>query len=213
MARGPLLRGWLHAAPSSAWLIGGPFLIAAGPDAVATAPSSRLRGRHAGDVRHQRRLPPDALVGLGLAPHAPCGSQRDLHRHRGHRTAVVGLALTGWAEVLVLTLVWAGAAAGHRAAPGLARCAAVGGGHPLRRGGLVPDRGGAPTRARPGLGRVRPRCSLAGLVYTAGALVYALKRPDPWPRVFGFHEVFHACTLVGAAMFAYLVAFIALPRY
>jgi len=54
---------------------------------------------------------------------------------------------------------------------------------------------------------------LAGLVDTAGALVYALKRPDPWPRVFGFHEVFHACTLVGAAMFAYVVAFIALPRY
>ena len=53
----------------------------------------------------------------------------------------------------------------------------------------------------------------AGLAYTAGALVYARKRPDPWPRVFGFHEVFHACTLVGAALFAYVVAFIALPRY
>jgi len=53
----------------------------------------------------------------------------------------------------------------------------------------------------------------AGLAYTAGALVYARKRPDPWPRVFGFHEVFHLCTLVGAALFAYVVAFIALPRY
>ena len=52
-----------------------------------------------------------------------------------------------------------------------------------------------------------------GLAYTAGALVYARKRPDPWPGVFGFHEVFHACTLVGAGLFAYLVAFIALPRY
>jgi phage shock protein PspC (stress-responsive transcriptional regulator) len=31
--------------------------------------------------------------------------------------------------------------------------------------------------------------------------------------VFGFHEVFHAFTLVGAALFAYVVAFIALPRY
>ena len=54
---------------------------------------------------------------------------------------------------------------------------------------------------------------VAGLFYTAGALVYARKKPDPWPRVFGFHEVFHACTLVGAGLFAYLVAFIALPRY
>jgi hemolysin III len=37
-----------------------------------------------------------------------------------------------------------------------------------------------------------------GVVYTAGAVVYALKRPDPRPTVFGYHEVFHACTLVGA---------------
>jgi len=39
-----------------------------------------------------------------------------------------------------------------------------------------------------------------GIVYTIGALVYALKRPDPWPRVFGYHEVFHALTLVGALL-------------
>jgi hemolysin III len=37
-----------------------------------------------------------------------------------------------------------------------------------------------------------------GVVYTLGALVYATKRPDPWPGTFGFHEVFHACTLVAA---------------
>jgi hemolysin III len=35
-----------------------------------------------------------------------------------------------------------------------------------------------------------------GAVYTAGGVVYGLKRPDPWPRVFGFHEVFHALTVV-----------------
>ena len=40
---------------------------------------------------------------------------------------------------------------------------------------------------------------LGGLAYTAGALVYAARRPNPWPRVFGYHEVFHALTLVGAA--------------
>jgi hemolysin III len=39
---------------------------------------------------------------------------------------------------------------------------------------------------------------LGGLVYTLGAVVYALKRPNPWPGTFGFHEVFHACTLVAA---------------
>jgi hemolysin III len=37
-----------------------------------------------------------------------------------------------------------------------------------------------------------------GLVYTVGGLVYGLKRPNPVPGVFGFHEVFHACTLVAA---------------
>jgi len=36
-----------------------------------------------------------------------------------------------------------------------------------------------------------------GLSYTAGAVVYGLKRPNPSPRWFGFHEVFHALTVVG----------------
>lgn len=35
-----------------------------------------------------------------------------------------------------------------------------------------------------------------GLVYTVGGLVYARRRPDPCPRWFGFHEIFHACTVV-----------------
>jgi len=38
-----------------------------------------------------------------------------------------------------------------------------------------------------------------GLVYTAGAVVYALRRPDPFPRVFGYHEIFHALVIVAAA--------------
>lgn len=38
-----------------------------------------------------------------------------------------------------------------------------------------------------------------GLAYTAGAVVYALKRPDPSPVWFGFHEIFHAGTLAGFA--------------
>ena len=35
-----------------------------------------------------------------------------------------------------------------------------------------------------------------GLLYTAGAIVYALKRPNPWPGRFGFHEIFHTCTVL-----------------
>jgi hemolysin III len=39
-----------------------------------------------------------------------------------------------------------------------------------------------------------------GLLYTVGAVVYATKRPDPWPRTFGFHEVFHALVIAAAAV-------------
>jgi hemolysin III len=38
-----------------------------------------------------------------------------------------------------------------------------------------------------------------GLAYSLGGLVYALERPDPAPATFGYHEVFHTCTLVGFA--------------
>ena len=41
--------------------------------------------------------------------------------------------------------------------------------------------------------------AVGGLIYTVGGVVYAVKRPNPWPGVFGFHEVFHLCTLVAAA--------------
>ncbi|MEA2138775.1 MAG: hemolysin [Solirubrobacteraceae bacterium] len=41
-----------------------------------------------------------------------------------------------------------------------------------------------------------------GLLYSAGACIYAAQRPDPWPRTFGFHELFHA--LVVAAALAHL---------
>ena len=39
-----------------------------------------------------------------------------------------------------------------------------------------------------------------GALYTAGAVVYATRRPDPWPDVFGFHEVFHALVIAAAAV-------------
>lgn len=35
-----------------------------------------------------------------------------------------------------------------------------------------------------------------GLLYTAGAVIYALKKPNPWPGHFGFHEIFHVCTVL-----------------
>ncbi len=208
----PFLRGWLHVGAFLAWLVGGPFLIAAGPDAWATAALSiyvagllfmfgtsaafhRLRWS-APAWRRMRRADHSAIF-VGIAATS---------------TAVAGLALTGWAEVLVLAMVWAGAVAGIA----------------LRQAFLDAPQwvvavpyvvvGWCPVIVAPqlvrSLGWVGFGLMLAaGLAYTAGALAYARKWPDPWPRVFGFHEMFHACTLVGAGLFAYLVAFIALPRY
>ncbi len=37
---------------------------------------------------------------------------------------------------------------------------------------------------------------IGGLLYTGGAIVYAMKRPNPWPGRFGFHEIFHVCTVL-----------------
>ena len=50
-----------------------------------------------------------------------------------------------------------------------------------------------------------------GLLYTAGAIVYARKRPDPWPKVFGYHEIFHACVVLALALHLCVVAFFVLP--
>ena len=48
---------------------------------------------------------------------------------------------------------------------------------------------------------------VGGLFYSLGAVVYALRRPDPSPRWFGFHEVFHALTLVAFATHYVAVSF------
>ncbi len=50
-----------------------------------------------------------------------------------------------------------------------------------------------------------------GLLYTVGAVVYATQRPNPNPRVFGYHEVFHLLVIAAAAAHFAAVAFFALP--
>jgi hemolysin III len=39
-----------------------------------------------------------------------------------------------------------------------------------------------------------------GLLYSVGAVVYATRRPDPFPRVFGYHEVFHVLVIAAAGL-------------
>ncbi len=212
LGRRPLLRGWLHLGAVVAWLIGGPFLIAAGPDAGSNAAltvyvlamlgmfgTSALfhRVRWTAPARRRMRRADHSAIFVGIA---------------GTSTGFAGLALSGWSQALMLSMVWTGAFAGivlRQVWLDAPQWAVVVPYVTVGWCSLVV----APQLVR-SLGWVGFSLMLvAGLAYTAGALVYALKRPDPWPDAFGFHEVFHACTVVGAGTFAYVVTFIALPRY
>jgi hemolysin III len=54
--------------------------------------------------------------------------------------------------------------------------------------------------------------ALGGLLYLVGAVVYASGRPNPWPRIFGYHEIFHALVIVAAGLQYAVIAFAVLPR-
>jgi hemolysin III len=51
-----------------------------------------------------------------------------------------------------------------------------------------------------------------GLLYTVGAVIYASGRPNPFPKVFGYHEVFHVLVIAAAALHYAVIAFAVLPR-
>jgi hemolysin III len=50
-----------------------------------------------------------------------------------------------------------------------------------------------------------------GLLYTVGAIVHAARRPDPWPDVFGYHEIFHVLVIAAALLHYAALAFCVLP--
>jgi hemolysin III len=52
---------------------------------------------------------------------------------------------------------------------------------------------------------------VGGLLYTVGAVIYALRRPDPSPKVFGYHEIFHLLVIAAAAAHYAAVVAYALP--
>jgi hemolysin III len=51
-----------------------------------------------------------------------------------------------------------------------------------------------------------------GVLYTAGAVIYARRRPDPRPEVFGYHEIFHALVIAAAAVQYLAIAIYVLPH-
>jgi hemolysin III len=119
------------------------------------------------------------------------------------------LVLTGAWQVVVLAIVWSGAAAAMllklvwvdspkwlAAAIGIA----------LGWVGVV----AFPQLARIGVvGMVL--IVAGGVLYTAGSIVYARRRPDPAPAVFGYHELFHALVIAAAACQYAAIAFYVLP--
>ena len=128
----------------------------------------------------------------------------------GTYTPVALFALSPWAAKLVLTLVWGGAAVGifMRVRFTDARKAVVALPYLLVGWCLM----AVVADAWYHLGVAGFLLLLiGGLAYTAGALVFAFQRPDPWPATFGFHEVFHVLTVAGAALHYVAVAFVVLP--
>ena len=54
--------------------------------------------------------------------------------------------------------------------------------------------------------------AVGGVLYTVGAIIHAAHRPDPWPTVFGYHEIFHAFVIGGAVLHYIAVTALVLPR-
>jgi hemolysin III len=46
---------------------------------------------------------------------------------------------------------------------------------------------------------------LGGIFYTIGAVIYALRKPNPWPTTFGYHEIFHLLVIIGATFHFILI--------
>lgn len=128
----------------------------------------------------------------------------------GTYTPIALLMLTGTIGVVVPIVVWAGALAGvlvtvawPHAPPWLSSLIYVA----LGWAGLasfpqILDHDGAVALALIVGG---------GVLYTLGAIVYARKRPDPWPAVFGYHEIFHVFVIAAAVTHYVAIVLYALP--
>lgn len=199
----PRLRGWLHAGTFPLALIAGLLLIALGPTLAARlcaavyALTSVLlfgvsaayhRGRWSAPWEEMLRRFDHANIYLIIA---------------GTYTPFAALILRGEVRVLVLSVVWAGALAGVlfrvlwvRAPRWLYTALYIGLGWVAAF--FVPQfvNGAGLT--------VCLLVALGGVLYSLGGLVYGMRRPNPSPHWFGFHEVFHSFTIV-----AYVLQYIA----
>ncbi|WP_371783778.1 PAQR family membrane homeostasis protein TrhA [Streptosporangium subroseum] len=199
----PRLRGWLHAAALPLALVAGFVLVALGPvpqarlaAAIYAITSGLLFGVSA--TYHRGTLSPRLAEVLRRLDHA------NIYLIiAGTYTPFALLALDGPASAVVLGVIWTGAIAGV-----LFRVLWVGAPRWLSTA-LYIGLGWTAVFVLPqlveGAGVAAVVLLLAGgLLYTAGGVVYGLRRPDPSPRWFGFHEVFHAFTVA-----AYVAQYVA----
>ncbi|MGI8679652.1 MAG: PAQR family membrane homeostasis protein TrhA [Jatrophihabitans sp.] len=196
----PRLRGWLHTYAAAISIVSGAILVA-----VASA----TRGGVAGLVTAIYCATVTLLFGTSALYHRRSWSpaaHRVMKRldHSmifvfiaGTYTPIAALTLPEGAMIAVLIAVWAGALIGvglQMFWPGAPRWLSA---------PCYIALGWVAAFVFPDLlhnGGVAAFVLIAagGVVYTIGGVVYAMKRPNPWPGVFGFHEVFHLCTLVAA---------------
>ncbi|HMG31581.1 MAG TPA: hemolysin III family protein [Jiangellaceae bacterium] len=194
----PRLRGWLHAGTF-------PVALAAGVGLVVLAPSTQARVT--GGIF---ALTAALLFGVSALYHRGRWSERASAVLRRLDHANIFLIIAGTytpftillldrddARIL-LTLVWVGALAGVAF-----RVLWVGASRWLYVPVYIALGWAAafwlPQFASRGGIAVLVLIMVGGLLYSAGAVVYALKRPNPSPRWFGFHEIFHTCTVAGFA--------------
>jgi hemolysin III len=206
----PRLRGVLHLLAFLVSLVTGPALIAAAPSggptlavAIYAASMSALFGVSA--LLHRRTWTPEARRIMRRLDHSMI-----FFLIAGTYTPVASLALRGPTAVVILAIVWIGGALGVIVelfwldAPkwAIALPYVVVGWTAV---GATPQLAAA--IGATGLGLLVG----GGLVYTVGAAIYALRRPNPWPTMFGYHEVFHGLTVVAGAAHYLLIARYVLP--
>ncbi len=198
----PRLRGWLHAATAPLTLASGIVLIALSPDAPTRLGSaiyavSAILLFTVSAVYHRGHWSPRMHAFLQRFDHANI-----FLLIAGSYTPFTMMLLHGRDRTIMLTAVWVGAALG-----GLFRIFWVGAPRWLYTAiyiglgwaalAFVGDFVVGARELGVGIGTaVLLLAGAGGALYTVGGVVYGVKRPNPWPRWFGFHEVFHSITIL-----------------
>jgi hemolysin III len=206
----PRLRGVIHQWSFFAALLAGVLLVVLAPAGRATAAAAVYAVALAGllgtsALYHRVTWRPAVRAWMRRIDHSMI-----FVLIAGTYTPFAILVMTGSTQVVVLAGVWAGALAGVlfslvfvRAPSWLTAAAYVA----LGWFSLV----ALPQIAERAGGWALALLLGGGVVYTVGALVYASRRPDPRPLVFGYHEVFHVLVVVAAVMHFVAVAAFVVP--